>query len=341
MRLQIHLNGHAWLERRLRAESIATRAEDNALVETDDWARAQALSAAPPMAWLEACLQSYIAQCCPQAARFGGYYLTLAQVELSLDLVFRRAETAAELAAVLTRAAVSLARAGEVARFFGHEFSPEAEATTQFKSIVEGVLRLRHLLGAQSLKLYNKGRALRLEATSHDVSFFKHHREVEKRDGTREWKVAPLKKSLYSLGTLFGLLEASCRRYLDWLGQLEDPRIGRHRLAEITRPKRDQNNRSWRGFNFFDAEDGRVLCALLEATGAISGWTNRRLRAALGGRHSAAQISRVLRRLREHELLRRVAHTCKYYLTRAGQCALIAAQKLQHHLILPTLDVAP
>lgn len=340
MRLQFHLNGHAWLERRLRAEGLECASLDNALVAAADWPRAQSASAAPPMAWLEGRLQRYVEQCCPQAARFGGYYLTLAQVELSLDLVFESAETAAELCAQLARQAVLLARAGEVARFFGHEFSAEAEATTRFATVAEGVLRIRHLLGRQSLKLYNKGAVLRLEATTHDVTFFKHHREVVKRDGTREWKVAPLKQSLYSLGTLFGLLEASCRRYLCWLSRLEDPHIGRHQLEEITRPKRDDKNRSWRGFNFFAAEDGRALCALLEGRGQLSGWTNRRLRAALGGRHSGGQISRLLRRLREHGLIRRLGGTFKYYLTTVGHCALIAAQKLRAHLIIPTLNAA-
>ena len=216
----------------------------------------------------------------------------------------------------------------------------EAEATTQLTTIQEGVLRVRHILGHQSLKLYNKGRVLRLEATTHDVRFFKHHREVIKRDGTKEWRVAPLKASLYSLGTLFGLLQASCRRYLQWLSRLEDPRIGRHQLDEITRPKRDEKKRSWRGFNFFATEDHHALITLLNASGLIAGWTNRRLRAALGGTKTSSQVSRLLRRLREHHLIRRVRNTFKYYLTAAGQTAIIAAQKLRHHLVIPTLNAA-
>jgi hypothetical protein len=340
MRLQFHLNGHAWLARRLQAQGVECVCEDNALVQCGDWARARALSAEPPMEWLQERLQSYVQRCCPDAARFGGYYLTLAQVELSLDLVFQSAETATELCANLVRQGVLIGRAGEVARFFGHEFSAEAEATTKFKTEVEGVLRLRHFLGQQSLKLYNKGRVLRIEATTHDVSFFKHHREVVKRDGTREWKVAPLKSSLFSLGTLSGLLRDTCRRYLEWLSRLEDPQIGQHHFHDMTRPKRDEKERSWRGFNFFEAEDHHALLTLQQAEGLISGWTNRRLRAALGGGKNSRQVSRLLRRLREHQLVRRVPRTFKYYLTKLGQCAIIAAQKISQHLIVPTLQTA-
>jgi hypothetical protein len=339
-RLQFHLNGHSWLERRLRAAGLACQAQDNAIVEVANWAQAQALSRQPPMEWLERRLQHYVALCCPQAARFGGYYLTLAQVEVSLDLVFNSEELVRELCADLTRQAMLIARAGEVARFFGHEFSPEAEATTRFATVQEGVLRLRHFLGQQSIKLYNKGAVLRIEVTTHEVSFFKHHREVKKRDGTTEWKVAPLKKSLFSLGTLQGLLEAACQRYLCWLSRLENPRLGRHNLDLITRPKRDDKQRSWRGFNFFAAADQRVPLAVLGGEATISGWTNRRLRAALGHSLNSHQVGRLLRRLREHGLIRRIVHTCKYYLTALGHCALIAARKLQEHLLIPTLNAA-
>jgi hypothetical protein len=340
MRLHFCLNGHAWLERRLRAAGLEARSVDNALVETSDWSRAGVLSAAPPMEWLEERLQSYIARCCPDAARFGGYYLTLSQVELSLDLVFRRADVARELCEQLTRQAVLAVRVTDLARFFGHQFSPEAEATARFKSVAEGVLCMRHWLNGQSLKVYQKGVVLRLEVTTYDLTFYKHHREVAKRDGSKEWRVAPLKKSLYSLGTLFGLMEATCRRYLEWLSQLEDPRIGRHNLNEITRPKRDQAQRSWRGFNFFDGKDHHVLVTILRGEGLLSGWTNRRLRQALGAAYRSGPVSRILRRLREHGLIYRVQKTFKYYLTVLGRRAVIAALKLREHVVLPTLDPA-
>ena len=147
-------------------------------------------------------------------------------------------------------------------------------------------------------------------------------------------------KSLYSLGTLFGLMKAACHRYLEWLSRLEDPRIGRHNLDEITRPKRDQKQRSWRGFNFFAAEDEHVLVTVLRGEGLLSGWTNRRLRSALGAAWTPGRVSRILRRLREHGLIYRLKKTFKYYLTTLGRRALIAALKMREHVLLPTLDPA-
>ena len=83
--------------------------------------------------------------------------------------------------------------------------------------------------GRQSIKMYDKGeRVLRIEATSNDITFFRHHRKVVGRDGKEEYKMAALKKSIDSLSDVAEILGAACGRYLDFLGTLEDnppPRV--------------------------------------------------------------------------------------------------------------------
>ena len=54
-------------------------------------------------------------------------------------------------------------------------------------------------MGSASVKIYDKyGQVLRIETTTNDVSFFKHHRKVEHKNGTETRELAPLKKSIYS-----------------------------------------------------------------------------------------------------------------------------------------------
>ncbi len=51
-------------------------------------------------------------------------------------------------------------------------------------------------MGAASVKVYDKfGRFLRIETAINAVSFFKHHRKVEHRDGPATRELAPLTKS--------------------------------------------------------------------------------------------------------------------------------------------------
>ena len=107
-------------------------------------------------------------------------------------------------------------------------------------------------------------------------------------------------------------------------------------LHRITEPARDEQHRSYRGFNFFAAGDLGVLLAILRGEYHISGLSNRLLQRVLTGK-KGGQISRLLKRLRLHGLIRKIGHTYKYYVTALGQRALIAALKLKEHIILPTL----
>jgi hypothetical protein len=65
------------------------------------------------------------------------------------------------------------------------------------------------------------------------------------------------------------------------------------------RTARDEQHRSYRGFNFFAAGDLAVLLALLRGEYHISGLSNRLLQRVLTGK-KGGQISRVLKRLRLH-----------------------------------------
>ncbi len=187
-----------------------------------------------------------------------------------------------------------------------------AEAQSDFKTVVEGT-RVKHVLGRQSIKMYDKfSRVLRIEATSNDITFFRHYRKVVGRDGRGQYKMASLKKSIYSLSDVVNLLEAACRRYLDFAGTLEDRSPARHDLNKVSRTVRDSNERTWRSFNFFHEEDQKVLLAMLRGEFAINGLSNSRLRSILRDK-SSGQISRMIKRMRMHGLIKKVGNTYRYY----------------------------
>jgi hypothetical protein len=336
-RLQFYFNGHAWLAHELRRAGITFRMEDNAFVEIADWQQAQTLADAFSIQALNADLNALARQYVPFLNQFpSGYYWSLMQVEYSWDLSWRRAAELAPVYAEISRQAILTVKAPDVAKFLGKRLSPQAELTSDFRTRIEGT-RIRHTLGSAARKLYDKrGRVLRLECTANDVSFFKHYRKVEHREGPPTYQVAALKKSIYSLGDLAGLMRAACARYLAFLSALEDRSGGSVNLQQITEPARDEQHRSYRGFNLFAAGDLSVLLAILRGEYQISGLSNRLLQHVLTGKNGG-QISRVLKRLRLHGLVKKIGHTYKYYVTSLGQRVLVAALKLKEHLILSTL----
>jgi hypothetical protein len=339
-RLQIYFNQHQWLANQLRAHGIDFELADNTFVACGDWAQAQALVAGFEIKALAARLHALAQAFCPVVKQFGGgYHWSLMQVEYALDVVFKSAAALRPVYQEISRQAIFTVKAPDIARFLNKRLSPEAEAHSDFHTRVEGT-RIKHQLNRQAIKMYDKaGRVLRIECVSNDVSFYRHHRKVEHRDGTSDYHVADLKKSIFSLGDLAGLMRAGCARYLEFIGELEDRSGGQTNLEQISQPVRDDRERSCRGFNFFLGNDLAVLLGVVRGEYQISGMSNRRMQAVLPGK-SSGQIGRILKRLRLHGLIKKVGKTYKYYLTELGRRAVLVGLKLKEHLIVPGLASA-
>jgi len=337
-RLQFYCNGHSWLARRLTAAGIGFTPADNAFVRIDDWSRAQALADELSPDRLHGVLDRYARQCCPVLDTFGqSYHWSLMQVEYSTDLVFRSATTLAPLYEQLARQSVLSVKAEQVATFLGRKITPQLaqEIGSQFSTRIEGTC-IKHRFGSASIKMYDKlGCILRIETTTNDVSFFKHHRKVEHRQGPSTRALAPLKKTIYSLIDLRQILYACNRRYLEHLSAIDDFSAGVRALDRLTKPH-TVDDKTVKGINFFDPTDNALLHALQNPRTNIAGIRRADLLALLD-HLSPHKISRQLRRLRDIGVIKRVTGTYRYYLTRAGRAATAALCRITQSIIIPAL----
>jgi hypothetical protein len=149
-----------------------------------------------------------------------------------------------------------------------------------------------------------------VETTTNDVSFFRHHRMVEQRDGQRVMKLADLKKSSYSLfPDLASVSRAANDGYIQFLSAIDDPTPGLKALSRIS-DSVEEREHPYRGFNLFDDDDQTLFEVLCRGEFFIQGFSNRSLREHLG-RFRSSQVSRVLKRLRLHGLVKKVGKTYK------------------------------
>jgi len=341
-RLQVYFNGHNWLAAQLRAHSIAFEQLDNAFVDIADFARAQALADGWRIVQLHAALDRFARRYCPLIKRLDvRYHWSLMQVEYATDIVFTTSQALADLYGPLTRTAIHAVKAQHVATFLGHKLTAafRGELGTDFTTRVLGT-RIKHHMGPAAIKLYDKfGRVLRIETTANKVEFFKHHRQVVQKDGRRVMKLAPVRKSIYSLAPdLRSLLHAANLRYLAFLSELADPRVGVTALRKVCEPVAQQG-RTYRGLNFFAASDQHLFEHLVRGEFLVSGMRNKDLRTLTG--RTTAQISHLLKRLRVHGLLKKISHTYKYYLTDLGRRVLLAGLKLKTLVLIPALAQHP
>jgi hypothetical protein len=145
--------------------------------------------------------------------------------------------------------------------------------------------------------MYDKfGIVLRIETTTNDVSSFKHYRKVEHRSGPSSMGFAPMKKTVYSLGDLAGILFACNRRYLAHLSALDDFSAGVRLLDRVTRPRK-VDGKTVKGVDFFNPTERTLLGALQNPKFNIAGVRRADL-ASLLNSISPSALSRQIRRLR-------------------------------------------
>jgi len=337
-RLQFYFNGHHYLASLLDRKGFSYRLLENAFIEMEDFAKAQQLSDSLQVKALHRQLDQVAKRYCPVARHFpSGYHWTLMQTEFATDVVFKYQSDLGPLYETMTRTAIHAVKPQQVATFLGRKLhgAYQGEIGNNFHTRIEGT-RIKHHMGPVSIKLYDKlGIILRIETTVNDVSFFKHYRKVEHRDGTWEMKDASLKKSIYSLPLLRELMEAANRRYLEFISEIEDPTVGIKNLEKISEPTSD-GQRTYRGFNLFHGEDLKLFEGIVRGEFNIGGFQNRSFRIIMPDK-SGSQVSRMFKRLRMHGLIKKVRCTYKYYLTHLGQKVANIALKLRTMFIIPSL----
>ena len=197
-RLQIYFNAHNWLARELEKNGIGYEMEDNAFVRIDDWGRATDIAQGFKVQKWERKFKQLAKRFCPIQNTFKrGYRWSVMHVEYALDVVFKDSASLTPVYEEISRQAVLAVKVPDMARFWGKRYSAQAEAQSDFKTVVEGT-RVKHAMGRQSIKMYDKfSRVLRIEATSNDITFFRHYRKVVGRDGCEQYKMAALKKSCW------------------------------------------------------------------------------------------------------------------------------------------------
>lgn len=336
--LQFYFNGHNWLASRLATHAISHVMADNVFLEIDDFPTAQGLSDKIQIETLHQVLDIFAQRYCPVIKNYGlAYHWSIAQAEYATDIVFKRQSDLKLLYEPLIRCAIHSVKPENIATFLGGKLhtSYQGEIGNNFNTRIQGT-RISHHMGAVAIKMYDKfGLVLRIETTVNDVSQFRIYREVDHRDGNRDKAIAVMKKNIYSLFPLVRLLAASNYRYLEFISAFPDPSDGIKKLNTISKTV-ESDERSYKGFNFFNQDDQKLLTVIARGEFNITGFRNRSLQFFFSEK-SPAQISRILKRLRMHGLIKKRGQTFKYYLTSLGKQVITLGLRLKELFVIPSL----
>lgn len=344
--VHVCLNGREWLARQLRREGIGFEQRDNCFVDVQDLPRAQALATGQLRTNWTKLLNGLLSEVHPaQASLFGervlDYYWSAEETEWATDILFRSVKALGKLYPRWLHHGITMFGSDDVLRFLGRR--PQAwrfhgsDVITTLKTRPEGT-RIKHQLNRNALKMYDKqGSVLRVETTINDPRDIRVYRAKEgDPHGSKTWR--SLRKGVADLHRRAEVSQKSNERYLEALAAVDHPQT----LQEMVRPvcqSTQWHGRRVRGLQPFREEDGALLRAIARGEFAINGFRNRDLRPLLFGtsevptaevRRQSSKITRLLRMLRAHGIIRKIPKTHRYQVTDRGRnlvVALCAAQK--------------
>jgi hypothetical protein len=198
-------------------------------------------------------------------------------------------------------------------------------------------LCLRHRVGQNSLKTYDKqGSVLRVETRINELKGFKVYRPAE---GGPEERLAwrKMRKGIADLQRRAEISQASNERYLQALAQLDAEQVLGEQLQGICQPTVTEG-RPARALHPF-GQDAALLKVLGRGEYALNGFRNRDLQQQLYQQlpqstpeysKRAARLTRRLRLLRAHGLIKKVPRTQRYHLTDKGRAILVALGAAAH-----------
>jgi len=212
------------------------------------------------------------------------------------------------------------------------------EIITSFKDRPEGV-RVKHWVRGNSIKMYDKaGSVLRVETTIGQTNDFKVLRpRHDDPEGELVWQ--RLRKGVADLHRRTQLSQRSNDAYLDALAAVDDTTPCAKLFDAVGLHVIDRGRRV-RALRLGDPNDIALLEAVSRGEFAPAGFRNRDLRRLLiqtppGSsprdiRRASAKISRQLRLLRAHGVIKKIPKTHRYRITTNGQllsAALFATRR--------------
>jgi hypothetical protein len=342
--IQVYINGREWLARQLDKRGIGYERYENTLLRIDDlkmaarlcerfghrrWPRVLDALARRVNPWL------------PVVRRFtgAGYYWVIDQCEVATDVMWRDRPTLQHVLPDLIDHAIRELSAEDVMRFLGRArptvykgevVSDDKRVPTTFRGRPEG-RRVKHRVGRNWIKMYDKWSVLRVETTINKPKDFRVYRSVPTRKGRKRREWAKMTKGVANLWRYIQVSRQANERYLEALAAVRSKREAVVELDGLCRSRIVQGKRYSR-FNPVTTADCDLFCAVLAGENAITGFRNRHLQDRLypntspaDRKRRSARVNRLISKLRGHGLLAKVPGSRIYRVTSRGHQVMSAA----------------
>jgi hypothetical protein len=334
--IQVCLNGREWLRRSLEKSGMDFVAKGNKFLHIADHEQAQRLMDKQLDTRFTKLLTGFLPIVFPVMPDILGpylsYYWTLWQSEWATDLVFDSPDKLNPIMDSLFRHAHMVGTSTRVLRYPDRPLTkadkPYANSSTDVITRVSDFndgLRIRHWADKNSVKLYNEQNVLRIETTINDPKKFKvfRHRQGQSPDEPKQR--LSLRKGVMDTPLRAAISQNINNRFSDDLATLND-KVPAGKYIEDINHHVVKNGRRFRALDPA-GKDLELLSAISDPAYRISGLTNKMLRQDFADtsfgtgrtdKQLSGKISRHLRLLRAHGLVRKIPRQNRYQVTLKG-----------------------
>jgi len=356
--IQIALNGREWLRRRLEARGVDFLRQGNKFLHIEDYALAQrCLRQQLDRQWPHL-LNSFLPMAFPTMSQTIGphlsYYWTLWQSEWATDLIMDAPATLTATMASLLRHAWITGNSANVLRYLGRPLTAAGkphgccnhEVMSRVLDFHDG-LRVRHWVDHNSAKVYNEQNVLRIETTVNMPGMFRVYRRAQGQPQTARKKLRPLRKGVADIPLRAQVSQEVNNRLMGQLSTFTH----KTPLIELLAPHVRSCTKEGRRVRALDfsGKDRQLLQVISDADFTVSGLSNAALRKKLAStpwgsgrtdKQLSARISRHLRLLRDHGIIRKVPNRHRYHLTDKGRQLTTALNAMLSASTEQLLDMA-
>lgn len=337
--IQVYINGREWMKSVFEKNDISYECHDNSFTHLSDVARAQDLADRFDSAKLCRRLDAFAKSINPFLdavhQTFGqGYHWCMNQCEFATDVMFKERSFLEDIYPSLVGHAFYDFTCTDVFTFMGRKPDPrfQGEAVSDYKDRPIGC-RVKFKLKSNSIKMYDKCSVLRIETTINNPREFKIYGTVHHNDGTESKRWKPMGKSIANLYRYAEVASACNQRFLDAMVDIVPVKSTLDEIDKVCSSKK-VNGKTITGFNVWSPETIRIMETICDGRYFINGFRNKDIRQTFfpdikDFRKLGSKTSRMLKKLRQHGLIKKIPKSRRYTVTSKGRRVMGALIELR------------
>ena len=193
---------------------------------------------------------------------------------------------------------------------------------------------MKFKLNSDSIKMYDKCSVLRVETTINNPREFKVFGTVQHRDGTESDQWKPMGKSISNLYRYAEVSKAANQRFLDAMVDIVPVKSTLEEIGKISSSK-TVAGRTVTAFNVWNPETVVLMETICDGRFLIKGFRNKDIACVIfpnikDAKKLSSKVSRILKKLRQHGLIKKVPRSRRYHVTSKGRNIMGTLIEIRH-----------